>query len=175
MMHGGWLTAQALSTASRERFAVVVDTLIPPENGWPDAGSLRIVETAERYLVPDDEPLSLYPHWRRREFDDLLERVGTPLLGRALDSRVATLARYESTDVAEFERLRDFVYYVYYGSPTVVEEIRARTRYGAEFHGATQPAGYDVRLEGWGQRPLTRAGVFISTASVTRSRTGGGI
>lgn len=174
MMHGGWLEASALDGEARDQFDLIVDTLIPPEDGWPTSETLRIVETAERYLVPDDEPLSFYPHWRRHEFAILLGRLGSQLAGRTLDERVSLLAGFEATDGADFARLRDFVYYVYYGSPTVVEEIRMRTRNGAEFHGATQPAGYDVRLEGWGGRVRTTRGVFIPTVAVRRVSTRGG-
>jgi hypothetical protein len=165
MMHGGYTTATALSDIERRQADALIDTLIPPEDGWPPAVELGIADLLAAYLVPAGAPVALYPYFGRDEFGRLLDWIAGPLVDRDLAARVAELASVESGDPELFSRIRDFVYYVYYGHPAVVELIRGRTRYGGDYLGGGQPEGYPD-IEGWGDRPLTTRGVFIPTDAV---------
>lgn len=173
MMHGGYSNATPFTADERSQLEALIDTLVPPEEEWPGATDLRIADLLEAYIVPEEEPMTLYPHWRRNEFSALLGLIGGPLVGAGLDERVALLQTLESTDPALFARIRDFVYYVYYGHPAVVELIRSKTTYGADYLGGGQPEGYISSLETWGNREFTSRGAFIPTESVLRTLTAG--
>ncbi|KAA9155230.1 hypothetical protein F6B41_06835 [Microbacterium lushaniae] len=169
MMHGGFVAVAPFDDAERTAVDALIDTLIPPEEGWPSAAELGIAELVAAYLDPPGSPVSLYPHFRREEFPSL---VGGLLRGTAhagIDARVAALHEAEVRDPATFARVRDFIYYVYYGHPAVVGLIRTTTRYGADYHGGPQPEGYESSMEGWGERPPPRRGVFIPTDRVIRT------
>jgi hypothetical protein len=175
MMHGGWTAAMPFDDTHRRLFDAFVDTLIPPEDGWPDARTLGIADLASSYLVPDGEDLSFYPHLTLSQFAALLDAEVGDLVAASdpeqivgLDARVATVAAFEQRDPARFALVRDFVYFIYYGNGAVVRQIRDRTRYGADFHGAPQPLGYADVTEGWGDTRFTTRGVFIATDAVTR-------
>jgi hypothetical protein len=168
MMHGGYRTATALSDVERRNVDAIVDTLIPPEDGWPGAAELGIADLIADYLVPVGAPVSLYPHFGRLEFGALVERIGGPLLDADIAERVELLRTVERDEPELFAQLRDFVYYAYYGHSAVVRLIRARTRYGGAYLGGGQPEGYLEGLETWGDRPMTTRGVFIPTESVRR-------
>lgn len=99
----------------------------------------------------------------------LVERIGTGLLSQSLEERVSTLTRIEEAEPRLFDRLRDFVYYVYYGHPTVVSLIRTKTRFGGDYLGGGQPEGYVDSLETWGERSLTARGAFFPTDAVLRA------
>ena len=168
MMHGGYSGARLLSVRQRDRLDALIDTLIPPEDGWPSSSTLTVADVLARYLAPDDGVVIHYPGFTFDQFGQLLERVGTPLLSKELEGRVTHLKQFELDEYATFARLRDFVYYCYYGSPDVVELIRTRSRFGSDFHGRPQPTGYDQVLETWGQRTLTGRGAFFPTDAVRR-------
>ncbi|WP_022884700.1 four-carbon acid sugar kinase family protein [Glaciibacter superstes] len=170
MMHGGWRNQAALTESERRTFDALVDTLIPPEDGWPASTALGICDLAMRYIVPDEEELSLYPHLRAAELREILDTTLAPLLGDSAEKRTDFLASLEQRDPSLFCLLRDFVYYVYYGHESVVSLISSRSRHGADFHGAPQPLGYDSALETWGDKPLTRTGAFFRTDDVVRIR-----
>lgn len=167
MMHGGFTAARPLSGADRAAFDALVDTLIPPEDGWPPSASLGIADLAAVYLVPDDHPQSFYPHFRASEFHELLGDLA-PRLDGELDARVAGLRAFDAGDPLLFGRVRDFVYYVYYGHPAVVALIGTSTTNGGRYRGHSQPEGYALR--GWEGRAMTRRGTFIPTADVRRVR-----
>ncbi|CAN5442606.1 hypothetical protein BH10ACT7_BH10ACT7_03630 [soil metagenome] len=169
MMHGGFTRIVPFTIDERAQLDAIVDTLVPPEEGWPDSATLRIADLVEVYVVPDDEPVSFYPHWRRTEFGALLSSIGGPLEAQNLDERVGMLKNTEASDPTLFGRLRDFVYYVYYGHPNVVEQIQAKTTYGTDYHGGPQPEGYSDSIESWGDRSFTTRGVFIRTDAVLRT------
>jgi len=171
MMHGGFTAAIPLTAEERQQADAIVDTLIPPEEDWPDAASLGIADLLEVYIVPDDEPVSFYPHWRRAEFSELLAAVGGPLIGLSLDDRIEQLKGIEADDAAFFARVRDFVYYVYYGHSAVVKKIRETTKHGADYLGGGQPEGYSDSIETWGDRTFTTRGAFIPTDAVFRALT----
>ncbi|UKA52219.1 hypothetical protein LFT48_21930 (plasmid) [Arthrobacter sp. FW305-123] len=166
MMHGGYTNVRPLSAESRSAMNALIDTMIPPEDGWPSATDLRIADLAAVYLTPDDAELSLYPHFRLTEFFDMIAGNIGEMAELTPAERAAALGRFEQADAALFSRVRDFVYYVYYGHEDVVELIRQRTRHGKEFHGRPQPIGYDAVLENWGSRSFTTRGVFFTTDSV---------
>lgn len=169
MMHGGYAGVPGLTPTERSHVDAIIDTLIPPEDGWPSASELGIADLLTTYLVPEGAPVSLYPHFTRAEFPVIAERIASAVVDAGLNARVAQLVSVEAAEPALFARLRDFVYYVYYGHPAVVALIRGTTRYGADFHGGPQPEGYEDTLEHWGDRPLTRRGVFIPTGAVLRA------
>jgi len=168
MMHGGWRDPSTLEPAERLVFDAFVDTLIPPDDGWPDAATLGICDLALRYVVPDDQPLSFYPHLRATRFRELLNSVLAGLPGLPAEERTAVLAVLEGDQPDTFALLRDFTYYVYYGHPGVVALIRTNTRYGGDFHGAPQPIGYRDVIEPWGDTRFTREGAFFRTDDVVR-------
>ncbi|WP_208322010.1 hypothetical protein [Paramicrobacterium chengjingii] len=169
MMHGGYAEGQQLSDSNRIVFNALVDTLIPPEDGWPPAREISLAELASRYLVPDDSEISFYPHFRTTEFFSVLDEEAPELRGENDSQRVVGLTRFEAINPKLFSRVRDFVYYLYYGHPDVVELIRQHTKYGPGFHGRPQPIGYEAVLENWGTRPLTNRGAFIPTDSIFRA------
>jgi hypothetical protein len=160
MMHGGWSAAVPFSGSERAACDALVDALIPPEDGWPGSADLGVADTIGVYLVPDAEPLSFYPHYRRAEF--------TGLVGELTDGRdtTAALTAYETRDPREFGRLRDFVYYAYYGSPAVVRTLRERSTYGRTYQGAPQPTGYPDTEHWTALRPSTARGAFVPTSAV---------
>jgi uncharacterized protein YgbK (DUF1537 family) len=168
MMHGGWRDAAGLDEAERLHFDALVDTLIPPDDGWPDAAALGICDLALRYIVPDDEPLSFYPHLRAARLRHLLVAELPDLRELAPEERTVALAGFADAAPEVFALLRDFIYFVYYGHPAVVDLIRTRTRYGRDFHGAPQPLGYREVIETWEDTPLTRKGAFFRTDDVVR-------
>ena len=169
MMHGGFVDAEPFDETQRHALEAIIDTLIPAEDGWPQAAELGVADLLATYLVPADSPVSLYPHFSRDEFGALVERIGTGLLSQSLEERVSTLTRIEEAEPRLFDRLRDFVYYVYYGHPTVVSLIRTKTRFGGDYLGGGQPEGYVDSLETWGERSLTSRGAFFPTDAVLRA------
>lgn len=169
MMHGGFVDVEPFTEQRHLSLEAIIDTLIPAEDGWPAVAELGVVDLLLTYLVPADSPVSLYPHFSRDEFSALAERIGAPLVSQSLDERVAALAAIEQAEPELFGRLRNFVYYVYYGHPAVVALIRSTTRFGADYLGGGQPEGYVASLETWGDTPLTRRGAFFSTNAVLRA------
>src|SRR5690606_2659857 len=116
-----------------------------------------------------ESPVSLYPHFGRAEFPQVARRlIGSAAFG-SLDERVEALTAAEQADGDLFGRVRDFVYYVYYGHPEVVRLIRANTRYGATYRGGPQPEGYLAEIADWGERTFVTRGVFIPTERVLRA------
>lgn len=170
MMHGGWRVATALDNDERRVFDALVDTLIPPEDGWPESAVLGICDLALRYITPDEEELSFYPHLRAEQFHELLRTNLVTLRSASPQERTEFLFALERQDPALFTLLRDFVYYIYYGHENVVSLIASATKYGADFHGAPQPLGYDRVMETWSDKPLTRTGAFFRTNDVVRIR-----
>jgi hypothetical protein len=169
MMHGGFTETAALAPATRARMDALIDTIVPPEEGWPSAVELGVADLLASYLVPADAPVSLYPHFGREEFETLLERIAEPLVGAGIEARTASLSGVETSEPELFARIRDFVYYVYYGHPAVVRQIQARTRYGADYLGGSQPRGYRGVLETWGERRMTTRGAYFRTDSILRA------
>lgn len=169
MMHGGYTDVPALDPTERAHVDAIIDTLIPPEGGWPPAAELGIADLLTIYLVPQHAPISLFPHFTRAEFPAIAERIAGPVLGQGIDARVSRLRAVEAAEPELFARVRDFVYYVYYGHPAVVALIQAATRFGGAYHGGPQPEGYDEGLETWGDRQLVTRGVFIPTGAVLRA------
>lgn len=169
MMHGGYTDARALFPLERAQLNALIDTLIPAEDGWPPAAELTLAELVSRYLTPDEHELSLYPHFRAGEFFRMLETEAGILAQMRQEDRTAAVARFEARSPELFGRVRDFVYYAYYGHPDVVELIRLRTRYGRDFHGRPQPIGYDAVLENWGGRVFPTSGTYFATDSVLRA------
>jgi hypothetical protein len=169
MMHGGFVDAEPFDESHRRALEAIIDTLIPAEDGWPRAAEVGVADLIATYLVPADSPVSLYPHFSRAEFDALVERIGTELVPQQLDERVAALSRIEQAEPELFSRLRDFVYYAYYGHPEVVSLIRTTTRFGADYLGGGQPEGYVGSLETWGDRAMSARGAFFPTDAVRRA------
>ncbi len=169
MMHGGFVGVRPLESAEQRLVDALIDTLIPPEDGWPAAESLGISALLTSYLVPEESPVSLYPHFTRDEFPGIARLLLGEAADGGLDERVAALQTAEEADPALFARVRDFVYYVYYGHPAVVALIQSTTRYGRDYRGGSQPEGYIDSLEDWGDRPLVTRGVFIPTDRVLRA------
>lgn len=169
MMHGGYADAVSLDPTTRLVTDAIIDTIIPPEEGWPSSAELGIADLLARYLVPDDAPVALYPYFRAEEFPELAARIGGPLVGAEIEERVGALQVVETEEPELFARIRDAVYYLYYGHSAVVALIRSTTRYGADYLGGSQPTGYRGVLESWGSRTFTNRGVFIPTASVRRA------
>lgn len=169
MMHGGYADAPSPTTAQRDMFDALVDTLIPPEDGWPSAAELTLADLALTYLVPDDVELSFYPHLRVRAFFDVLDAQVTDLPRLSAAQRTQAVAAFEAAEPDLFRRVLEFVYYIYYGHGDVVENIRQRTRHGKDFHGRPQRVGYDAVLENWGERRPGSRGAFIPTESVVRA------
>lgn len=169
MMHGGYTDAPAPTPDQRAALDALVDTLIPVEDGWPDAAGLRIADTIAIYLVPDGDVVPLYPKFRASEFLPQIVDLMASVVDQGLDERIARVREFEEREPALFARVRDFVYYAYYGSTSVVAEIRQRTRYGGDYTGRPQPDGYVDSLETWGTRSLTRLGAFIPTNAVLRA------
>lgn len=169
MMHGGFVNVTPFSENERIAVDALIDTLIPAEDEWPGAAELGVAELLLAYLVPDHSPVSLYPHFSRDEFGALMERIGAPLTHQSLEERVSSLANVQDQEPVLFARLRDFVYYVYYGHPAVVAMIRTTTRFGADYLGGSQPEGYVSSLETWGDRQLTGRGAFFPTDAVLRA------
>lgn len=169
MMHGGYTDVPALGPEERAHVDAIIDTLIPPEDGWPAAAELGITDLLTTYLVPDGAPVSLYPHFTRAEFPGIAARIAEPMVGAGLNARVSRLVAVEADEPELFSRIRDFVYYVYYGHPAVVALIQRTTRFGGDYHGGPQPEGYLEGLETWGDRPLVTRGVFIPTGAVLRA------
>jgi len=169
MMHGGYRDAPPFSAEQRARIDALVDTLVPPEDGWPSSAELGVADLIADYLVPEDAPVSLFPYFARTEFEDLMTRIASPLVGRTMQERVEQLRALERNEEQLFARLREFVYYAYYGHPAVVTQIRRRTRYGGDYLGGSQPAGYRGVLESWGDRPMTTRGAYFRTDSILRA------
>lgn len=168
MMHGGYTDAPVLTDDQRALVDALVDTLIPPEDGWPGSVDLGVADTVAKYLVPEGDVVALYPRFRGAEFLGLLQEALGAVVDAGLDDRVAVLSRFESERPALFARVRDFVYYAYYGTHEVVVQIQTLTRFGGDYHGATQPEGYVRSLEIWGDRPTTTRGAFVPTTAVLR-------
>lgn len=169
MMHGGFAEAAEFTDFERAAFDALVDTLIPPEDRWPNAATIGVTDAAARFLVPDDYPVSFYPHFRVGWFRGLLGRLGVTLIDAEVSARVTALAEFQRDDPELFDRIRDFVYYVYYGQPAVVRLIATRTTYGRRYTGRSQPAGYDQGQESWGSRAWSVRGAFIPTDQVRRA------
>lgn len=165
-LHGGSATPMALDTDERRALDALVDTLIPPEDGWPGAEELDVATLIARYVVPDAQELSLFPHVREAALRERLHGLGADFAAASLDDRVARLREVERTEPAAFGTLRDLVYYVYYGHPAVIALVTGRTRYGAGFRGAPQPDGYVDTTEQWGDRHPPQRGGFIPTEAV---------
>lgn len=169
MMHGGFVDPEPFSLEELAAVNAVIDTLIPAEDGWPSAAAMGIAELLVRYLVPEESPVSLYPHFTRAEFPQIARQLLGSAESGSLDERVAALTAAEQADGELFARVRDFVYYVYYGHPEVVRLIRARTRYGGLYRGGPQPEGYLEEMADWGSRDFVTRGVFIPTDRVLRA------
>jgi hypothetical protein len=167
-LHGG--SAQPIRSDDEERRTLhaVVDTLIPPEDGWPPAAQLDIGSLIAAYVIPDDWELSLFPHVREAELRERLTSLGGAFAGADLDARVEILRRLERDEPDEFARLHDLVYYVFYGHPKVAALIGDRSRWGRDFHGAPQPIGYREVLEAWDAVVPPDAGGHIATDGAHR-------
>jgi hypothetical protein len=170
MMHGGWADAPPFARAEEQNVEATIDALIPPEGGWPPAADLGVADTIRLYLVPDESSVSFYPHFRRSEFLDVVRSVVVPNDSAATS---AALEALESDNPSLFSRVRDFVFYAYYGTTAVVGEVRSRTRFGGNYNGAPQPHGYPG-TEQWDGRRTRGRGTFIPTVAVRRVRSEAG-
>ena len=137
-----------LSERAAAGLARLADVVIPPAEGFPDAGE----------IVPDFVSQRIDASER-----DTLEAA---LAGRGEDSPEqleAWFGEVESNDQPLFLALRTWIYFGYYGSRGVVEALRLK---GSEYHGAPQPFGYRIDRET--RLPAEPRGTWTPTEDVSR-------
>jgi hypothetical protein len=140
--------AAPMSEEMLERLGRVADVMIPPEKGFPDAAPLVTRFVSER-VDPTER--------------DTLERI-LGSIERASPAAITTaLQRLETEDPVSLVELRNWIYYGYYTSGSVVDALRAA---GSDYHGAPQPFGY--RIEREAPAPKNPHGSYQRTEEVRR-------
>lgn len=149
----------------------VADTLIPPADGWPDAGAVDIVTFVGRYVTPSGYRNKHFPFAEEDAFRAGLDRLGPAFVDADAGGRTRAIEQLEQADDPLFEQLRALVYYGYYSRPEVTLAIRANIPAGRDYHGPPLPYGYLEFTEPWDEETLDAAGGgagFTATEDVTR-------
>ncbi|HYX97816.1 MAG TPA: hypothetical protein VE823_22385 [Geodermatophilus sp.] len=131
-----------------ERLGRIADVMIPPETGFPAAASLVTRFVSERVDATER---------------DTLERILEGIEPRSAAAITTALQRLETDDPVGFLELRNWVYYGYYTSGSVVDALREA---GSDYHGAPQPFGY--RIEREAPVPVNPRGSYQRTEEVRR-------
>jgi hypothetical protein len=140
--------AAPMSEETLERLGRIADVMIPPETGFPDAAHL-----VTRFVSERVDPLQR----------DTLERILGGIEQGSPDAITTSLQRLEAEDPVSFVELRNWVYYGYYTSGSVVDALREA---GSDYHGAPQPFGY--RIEREAPVPASPRGSYQRTEEVRR-------
>ena len=149
----------------------VADTMIPPRDGWPDAGRTDIVTFVGRYVTPTGYRNKHFPFAEEDDFKAGLDGLGAAFVDGDIDARTASIQALEDAGDPLFEQLRALVYYGYYSRPEVTLAIRANVAAGKDYHGPPLPYGYLEFTEPWDEETLDAAGGgsgFVATEDVRR-------
>ena len=137
-----------LSEDGARKLARVADVMVPPADGFPQAGPLVAHFVSERI---DPVERDVLEHAMQR-LDDLGDE--------AVASWVSGL---ESDEAETFVVLRNWVYYGYYSSSAVASALRLS---GSRYHGAPQPFGYQIAEDA--PVPATPRGSYLPTEEIRR-------
>jgi hypothetical protein len=140
--------AAPMSREMLQRLGQIADVMIPPETGFPNAAHLVTRFVSER-VDPTER--------------DTLERILGGVEQGSPAAITTALQRLETEDPVSFLELRNWVYYGYYTSGSVVDALREA---GSDYHGAPQPFGY--RIEREAPVPAHPRGSYQRTEEVRR-------
>lgn len=140
--------AAPMSGEMLQRLGQIADVMIPSETGFPNAAHL-----VTRFVFERVDPTER----------DTLERILGGVEQGSPAAITTALQRLEIEDPVSFLELRNWVYYGYYTSGSVVDALREA---GSDYHGAPQPFGY--RIEREAPVPENPRGSYQRTEEVRR-------
>ena len=138
----------AMSEPSLAALRRLADTLIPGDRHYPAASVAEVAEFISTHINAAD-----------------LAVLENEFLGdrRASDGSETEQLISEGVGREAFNLLRSYVYLAYYSSSVVTEAMNRR---GIDYHGAPQPAGYEIDLIP--PQPTHDRGSYIATDTAER-------
>ena len=99
--------------------SLLIDEILPPEDGMPSASDAGVVDYFQRISVPVPELADLLGEFVVAADDAAESRFGSGVGELDRDQRIAVLQDLEASDGDRFAAFRNFVYEGYYINPDV--------------------------------------------------------